>query len=177
MDEIALVKASQYGDLEAFGSLTDKYYKNIYRLTYQFTGDHHEADDMRQETFMRAFNSIKKLRKAESFRGWLYIIASNLLRQNATRKKSHSNLFKNRNIEQVTNAGPDDRMNTHERNTVIRKRISQMPEHLRMVTILVIMEGISQKEAAKILKRSEASISRHLDLARDWLREKLKKAI
>lgn len=178
MDETTLVKASQFGDLEAFGLLADKYYRNIYRFAYQYTGNHHEADDMCQETFLRAFDNISKLKKAESFKGWLYIIASNLLRQNGRSNSRRSNLFISTEKEHLSNeTGPADTMSKKERNAVIRKKVSQMPEHMRMVTMLVIMEGLSQKEAAGILKRSEASVSRHLEMARNWLREKLKKAI
>jgi RNA polymerase sigma-70 factor (ECF subfamily) len=178
MDEITLVKASQSGDLDAFGLLTDKYYKNIYRFAYQYTRDHHEADDMCQDTFLRAFNNIAKLKKAESFKGWLYIIASNLLRRNGSNNKRRSNLFINSEQDHLADeAGPVDSMSTKERNVVIQQKVSQMPEHLRMATTLVMMEGLSQKEAARILNRSEASISRHLETARGWLREKLKKVI
>jgi RNA polymerase sigma-70 factor (ECF subfamily) len=131
-----------------------------------------------QETFLKAFGNIGKLRKAESFKGWLYIIASNHLRQNGRNKKRRSNLFINTETEHPANdAGPVDTMSTKERNVVINKKVSQMPEHMRMATMLVMMEGLTQKEAAKILNRSEASISRHLEMARGWLREKLKKVI
>ena len=61
-----------------------------------------------------------------------------------------------------------------ERATVIHSQLQEMPEHMRMVTILIIMEGLTQKDAASILKCSESSVSRHLEAARNWLRPKLR---
>ena len=80
MDEVSLVQASQMGNKAAFGSLIDRYYQSIYRLAYHFTGNHYDTDEVCQETFLRAFENIRKLKEGSRFKGWIFIIASNLLR-------------------------------------------------------------------------------------------------
>lgn len=60
---------------------------------------------------------------------------------------------------------------------IIRKQLQRMPELMRLVTISVLMEGFTQKDAAGILNCSEATVSRHLDAARNWLRARLQNLI
>jgi DNA-directed RNA polymerase specialized sigma24 family protein len=60
---------------------------------------------------------------------------------------------------------------------IIHAQLQKMPERLRLATILILMEGLSQKDAAGILKCSESSVSRHLDMARKWLKARLQKFI
>ncbi len=83
MDDLLLVGSSQKGDRLAFGSLIDRYYKGIYRFAFQYTGSHHDADEICQETFLRAIENIRKLKDGNCFKGWIFMIASNLLRKRA----------------------------------------------------------------------------------------------
>jgi RNA polymerase sigma-70 factor (ECF subfamily) len=183
MDELALVRASQRGNKAAFGSLIDRHYKNIYRLAYQYTGSHQDADDVCQETFLRAFGSIRKLRDAKRFKGWIFMIASNLLRKRA--KKSRHQRQLTAEIEDGpavkltggNNVGPFEILSAKEKSGIIHKQLQKMPEHMRLVTVLTLMEGLTQKDAAGVLNCSEASVSRRLDMARKWLRPRLQKFI
>lgn len=178
MDELALVKASQRGEKAAFGSLIDSYYKKIYRLAYYYIGYHEEADDICQETFLQAFNSIRELRNRNCFKGWIFMIASNLLRKRVKeikRKKVTENLGDGRNeLADDKNIGPLETLSSKERAMIIHRQLQKMPENIRFVTILILMEGLTQKDAAAILDCSETSVSRHLRVARKWLRAKLR---
>ena len=183
MDDILLVGSSKTGDRAAFGSLIDRYYKNIYRFAFEYTGKHHDADEICQETFLRAFESIRKVKDGSRFKGWIFMIASNLLRKRAKQIKREKTLDM-RNPESIAiklaedkSAQPFETLSTKERTTIIHEQLQQMPEHMRLVTILVLMEGLSQKDAAGILNRSEPSVSRHLDMARKWLKARLQKFI
>jgi len=179
MDELALVRASQRGDKAAFGSLIDRHYKSIYRLAYQYTGSHQDADDLCQETFLRAFDSIRKVRDAKRFRGWIFMIASNLLRKRIkdlrrvarTLDEAARELFEHDDVE------PIETLLAKEKAVIIHKQLQKMPEDMRLVTILILMEGLAQKDVAAVLNCSEASVSRRLDVARKWLRARLQKFI
>lgn len=183
MDDLLLVGSSQAGDREAFGSLIDRYYKSIYRLAFQYTGSHHDADEVCQETFLRAFESIRKLKDGNRFKGWIFMIASNLLRKRSKRIKREKTL----DIENLSTAGvklaedkngePFESLSTKEKTMIIHEQLQKMPKHMRLVTILILMEGLSQKDAAGILNFSESSVSRHLDMARKWLKARLQKFI
>ncbi len=93
MNELSIIKACQSGDKAAFSPLIDKYYKGIYRFAYQYTGNHHNADEVCQETFLRAISSIRKLRKSSSFQNWIFTIALNLLRKRAKKNKREKRLM------------------------------------------------------------------------------------
>ena len=71
------------------------------------------------------------------------------------------------------NAEPFEVLSAKERAMIIHEQLAKMPEHMRLAAILVIMEGLTQKDAAKALSCSEASVSRHLEMARKWLKVRL----
>lgn len=180
MDELALVRASQRGDKTAFGSLIDQYYKNIYRLAYQYTGSHQDADDICQDTFLRAFDSIRKLRDAKRFKGWIFMIALNLLRKRIKDRRQVAARTQDGVALELTehnSVEPFETLSAKEKAAIIHKQLQKMPEHMRLVTILILMEGLTQKDAAGVLNCSEASVSRRLDMARKWLRPRLRKFI
>jgi len=183
MDESALVRASQAGDKSAFGRLVDGYYKSIYRLAYSHTGRGEEADDVCQETFFRAFSSIGKLRDGGSFRRWLFVIALNLLRKRIRQFKRHKQMVAeisgcNGGEATADESGrPFQRLSGKERAAIVHQQLRQMPEQMRSLTILILMEGLKQKEAAAIVNCSEATASRQLEMARNLLRIRLRKCI
>lgn len=182
MDELTTVKASQAGDKAAFGRLIDQHYKNIYRYAYHCTGNHQDADDICQETFLRAFDRISQLKNGTSFREWLFKIASNLYRRRIKRMRmnrdfvslSANSLNQNQENKDIQ---PFDNLTKNEKVSIVQEQLQEMSERLRMVTVLVLMENMAQKEAAKILKRSEPSISRDLNDAKAWLQSRLQKLI
>jgi RNA polymerase sigma-70 factor (ECF subfamily) len=180
MDELTAVKASQKGDKAAFGFLVNQHYKNIYRYAYHCTANHQDADDICQETFLRAFNRIRQLKNSDSFREWLYKIATNLSRKRIKKMRIDRNFVSlsvdtmNRQHEKI-NIQPFENLTKKEKAFIIQQQLKEMSERLRMVTILVLMENLTQKEAAKILKRSEPSISRDLNEAKAWLQSRLRK--
>jgi RNA polymerase sigma-70 factor (ECF subfamily) len=144
MDEVSLVQASQMGNRTAFGSLVDRYYQSIYRLAYHFTGNHHDSDDICQETFVRAMDSIEKLKDDSRFKGWIFMIASNLVRRNIKKKKlaSRTSGFISPEGPEHEHSQPFERLSSSEKAVVIRKRLQEIPEHMRLVTILTVMDLI-----------------------------------
>ncbi|OHB77577.1 MAG: hypothetical protein A2Z25_01010 [Planctomycetes bacterium RBG_16_55_9] len=179
MDEMAAVKASQAGDKAAFAILIEMYHKNIYRFAYQCTGTHQDADDVCQETFLRAFDGIGKLRDGHRFRGWIFMIAANLARQRIKEVRSEKKLTERVSADAASeltedeDCRPFERLSSGERAVIIQERLRTMPEPMRSVALLVLVEGFTQKEAAGMLDFSEATVSRHLQAARGWLRVKL----
>ncbi len=182
MDELAAVKASQAGDKAAFGILIDRHYKNIYRYAYHCTGNNQDADDICQETFLRAYDGIGQLKNENRFREWLYKIASNLSRKRLKRikvNKKFVDLSADSLNQQQENkeVHPFEHITKNEKVSIIQNHLQEMSERLRMVTVLVLMEDLAQKEAAKILNRSEPSISRDVNEAKAWLQSRLQNLI
>ncbi len=71
------------------------------------------------------------------------------------------------------NPNPLEVLSSKEKAAIVNREVFKMPEHMQVVTVLVLMENLSQKGAAEILGLSEASVSRHLEAAKNWLRERL----
>jgi RNA polymerase sigma-70 factor (ECF subfamily) len=179
MEETAAVEASRAGDQVAFGFLVDQHYKNIYRYAFYCTGNHQDADDICQETFLRAFGSIRQLKNEDSFRQWLFRIAANLSRKRIKKMKTQRNFVSSsadslNQSPENNEVQPFENLTKKEKAAIIQEQLQEMSQRLRMVTVLVLMEDLEQKEAAKILNRSEPSISRDLNDAKAWLQSRLR---
>jgi RNA polymerase sigma-70 factor (ECF subfamily) len=182
MDELAAVRTSQAGDRGAFGVLIERYYKSIYRYAYQFVGNHQDADDICQETFLRALDNIQTLKDGEKFKGWIFQIATNLSRKRIKNMKFEKNMATAAPVDffpqySENKNAPFENVTSREKAAVIQDELWKMPEHIRTATILVLIEGLSQQETADILNRSESTISRDLEIGKDWLRQRLQKFI
>jgi RNA polymerase sigma-70 factor, ECF subfamily len=175
MDELTAVKASQTGDRDAFGFLISQYYKSIYRYAYQLIGTSHDADDICQETFLRAYENIKKLQNVESFKGWIFMIATNLSRRqkNKNRMEGASSCVLTSSEIGSEMGEPFDNLSCSEKTMIIRNQLLKMPEQMRMAAVLVHIEDFTQKEASEILNCSQATVCRDLERAMVQLKSKL----
>ena len=171
MDEREAVKASQRGDRVAFGHLIDRHYQGLYRFAYQCLGNHGDADDICQETFLRALRRIHSLRDGDCFRPWIYKIALNLARRRRRPQGAAAPFVQPLHRDA---RGAVEALKGQERMDLVREEIGKLPQPLQLVTILVLMDGVTQKEAAGIMGCSEATVSRHLEAAREVLRVRLR---
>ncbi len=179
MDEITAVAASKTGDRKAFGCLVDQYYQGVYRFAYHSTGRHQDADDICQETFVRALDKIRGLRDTQNFRGWIFAIAANLVRRQVRRSWRTPKTETSVREEWEADGGsveqtPAQQMTIAEQALRVQRELETMPEAVRMAAVLAFMEGHSQREVAAILGCSEATICRHLEAARTQLRARLR---
>src|SRR5262245_12538451 len=71
------IEACQRGEREAFDRRVARYQRDVYRLCYRYVNNHHDANDLAQEAFLRAYRAIAKFRGDSSFSTWLYRIAVN----------------------------------------------------------------------------------------------------
>ena len=76
-NDVDLIKRTLDGDETAFTALVNKYRKSVHALVWHKIGDFHIAEDITQETFLKAYQGLSTLEKPQSFVGWLYVIASN----------------------------------------------------------------------------------------------------
>lgn len=75
--DAATVAQAQAGDAEAFRALVERHSRNIFRLAYRMTGNEHDAEEVVQETFLRAYRRISHFEARSNFGTWLYRIATN----------------------------------------------------------------------------------------------------
>ena len=77
LTDAALVATARAGDRDAFRALVERHSRSLFRLTYRMTGNEQDAEDVVQETFLRAYNHLGKFDGRSSFGSWLYRIAAN----------------------------------------------------------------------------------------------------
>ena len=83
------IEACQRGEREAFDRLVERYQRDIYRLCYRYVNNHHDASDLAQESFLKAYRAIGRFRGDSAFSTWLYRIAVNTcLNFRASRRKA-----------------------------------------------------------------------------------------
>lgn len=173
-----LVERAKAGDVSAFDELVRTTYKSTYQLALKLTGNVDDAFDVLQETYLRAFGSLKKFRADSSFPTWLYRITSNcaatLLASGKSRR--HDLLDSTSQIEDTSRESNIEEM-AHQ--SVERDRIKaalmSLPQRLQVVVLLRDVYGFAHKEIADRLGISEAATKVRLHRGRLKLKEELGK--
>src|SRR5262245_50044367 len=76
-EEVELLRRAQLGDRDAFAGLVEHYWDRLYRWLYHLTHNQHSAEDLVQETFLKAFAHLESFRRGSNFQAWLFRIAYN----------------------------------------------------------------------------------------------------
>jgi RNA polymerase sigma-70 factor (ECF subfamily) len=184
----ALVSRARAGDDAAFEALVGKYQDRIYNYVARMVHDPTDAQDVAQETFVRAYQALPAFRGASSFQTWLYRIASNLAIDTARshRRRSWSTVSINepingeehselgRDLEDEVSLGPEEELEAKQIRQQVREAIAELSDKLRPVIILYDLQGMSYQEIAQILGCPLGTVKSRLFNARNQLREKLK---
>jgi RNA polymerase sigma-70 factor (ECF subfamily) len=178
-----LVEAARAGDSEAFGVLVRRHQKRIYRLAVHLLRDGAEAEDVTQDTFVRAYGALDRFDgRSEPFT-WMYRIAVNLslnaIRSRKTGRKAttpddpriEALLADKKSVE----ADPARLASDRQMAISLAEGIDSLSETLRTTLILVSIDGVSHGEAAAILGCPEGTIAWRVHEARKKLRAHLEK--
>jgi RNA polymerase sigma factor (sigma-70 family) len=166
------------GESEAFGFLVDKYKASVYYFLLSRLRNVHDAEDVSQKVFLRAYEKLGHLRRWESFAKWLYSIAytqcRNFIRERQNRPDSE--YFEEQDPGVVINHSMDsyyeDQANESLKETV-EEALSSLPEIYREVLVLHYIGGMKNKEIAIILGTSIDNIKQRLSRARSMLKEEV----
>ncbi len=159
-DDHAAVLACQRGEREAFDQLVERYQRDVYRLCYRYVNNHHDANDLAQEAFLRAYRAIGKFRGDSSFSTWLYRIAVNAcLNFRASRKAETEELS-----EALADKGSPvvERMERDEESKRVREAVSRLPDRQRATLILKVYHDLTHEEVAGILGSSVGTVKANL---------------
>jgi RNA polymerase sigma-70 factor, ECF subfamily len=185
-DEV-LVKRAQAGELDAFETLTTRYEQRVYSLALRMLRHEQDAEDVTQQTFLSALESLPRFRGEASFSTWLLRIATHAALK-VIRKRKGLDLV---SLEETTEPGAEDRHVPHpeyiadwrqspeqlvQRNEIqqlLNEALEQLDEKHRIVFLLRDVEGLSVRETAEALGLSEANTKVRLLRARLQLRELL----
>jgi len=153
-----LVLQSQNGDPAAFEALIRNHQHMVHSLTYRMTGSLADAEDLAQETFIRAYEQIGSFRGSSKFSTWLYRIAVNTClnwRQSEARRfQLQANCAEEFAARHAAGEDlPGDQANE------IQAALLKLPAKQRAAIVLTIYDGLNHAEAAKILHCSETTVS------------------
>lgn len=176
-DEAGWVLAAQKGDARAFAEIVRRYQRAIYRIAYGMTRNAADADDIAQETFVRAYQAIDRFRVGEPLYPWLSRIAVNLVYTLFRRRRRRPETA----LEPLLEAGrqwaaEDDATEdseTRESQRHLEAAFAELkPEH-RSVLVLRVVEGLSYDEIAKSLAVPIGTVMSRLSRARQELKKRL----
>jgi RNA polymerase sigma-70 factor (ECF subfamily) len=167
----ALVRQSQSGDPKAFECLIVKHQRMIYSLAYRMTGSMADAEDLAQETFIRAYRNIGSYRAVSKFSTWLYRIAINVCltwrQREARRVEAHGDWA---NMADGPAANGESSRAEIELGSRAHAALLKLPPKQRAAITLTIYEGLNHAEAAKVLGCSETTVSWRVFVARGKLK-------
>ena len=157
-----LIANAQNGDREALNILIGNYWQPVYRLVCYKVGNSDDAQELTQETFLRAFRSLGRYKDTgASFKTYLGRIALNLI-TDFWRKKGRApqvvDIAEYQEPLPDSAERPEEAALSAERQQEITKLISLLPDDQRQAVELRIIAGVSVKEAAHIMKKSEPAL-------------------
>ncbi len=175
MDEAALVKQAQGGDLDAFNALVLHYQDAVYNVAYRIMGDPHAASDAVQEAFISAYRAIRRFRGG-SLKSWLMRIVTNAcydeLRRRKRRPAAPLDVLDYTDPESLNQRpeNPEAYSERAELRRAIQACINGLPDGQRVIVVLCDVEGYSYQEAADIAGVALGTVRSRLSRARDKLR-------
>jgi RNA polymerase sigma-70 factor (ECF subfamily) len=183
LPEISL-EALRSGDREAFAQLVESYSGQIYRLALKMLNDAQDAEDILQNTFIKAFQHIAGFEGRSSLSTWLYRIAANeaLMMIRKRRPEVNETDAESTDAEDAEVAPlefvdwgllPEEELLSGEAKKELDQAVQELPEKLRIVFLLRDIEGLSIQETAQALELSETAVKTRLLRARLRLREEL----
>lgn len=171
-DEAEWIRAAQAGDRSAFAQLVERYWDRLYRWLYQLTRDRHAAEDLTQETFLKALAALGSFRPGSNFKAWVYRIG-------------HNNFVNQKRSERRTKVSlPEDLPGSHgieieesaenrEALEAVSRAVAELPADFRAALMLRVDQGMAFRDMAKVLKTTEETARWRVFKARQKLMQVL----
>ena len=186
MSEELLVSAAKSGDAVAFVELSKRHSNKILRRAYQIVKNRQDAEDILQESLMKAFLHVREFEERSSFSSWLTRIAINSALMSLRKKRGYIEtpmeiISDDRGYEyhwepKDPAESPESYFSRREREELLEGAIQQLPPRLRQVVQMAIIEGRSRLEVSKTLGISVAATKSRLARAKTVLRMSLSTA-
>lgn len=179
----ALVKQAQTGDTAAFDSLMERYAGRIYALLYNMTSNKEDAEDLLQEVFLKAFQSLPKFKGQSSFYTWIYRIGVNRA-INFVKKRKRRGALSLDNIDlglerdpALVNLASAETPERQTRLTEIQEKLNKalqtLSEKHRAVVVMHDIEGMPHNDIADVVGCSPGTVRSRLFYARQQLQAEL----
>jgi RNA polymerase sigma-70 factor (ECF subfamily) len=177
--DLLLVRQARRGDVGAYDDLVRRYQERIYATVYHMTSNHEDANDLVQETFIKAYRALKTFKGDSSFYTWVYRIAVNktinFLKQRKNRLHMSLNDMDHKTendpdlVALVSEKTPRRDLNLAELQDKLNEAMLKLSEHHRMVVTLHDIQGLSHEEIANIMDCNVGTVRSRLFYARQQL--------
>jgi RNA polymerase sigma-70 factor (ECF subfamily) len=178
-EETELVSRARHGDLDAYDSLIKRYQERIYATIYHMTSNHEDANDLAQESFLKAYQALKSFKGGSSFYTWLYRIAVNKTINFLKQRKNRQHLSLNDmdfNAEHdpdlvalISDKTPRREAGLTELQQKLNEALLKLSEPHRLVVVLHDVQGLSHEEIAKVADCNIGTVRSRLFYARQQL--------
>ena len=173
-DEI-YIEQCKNGDNTGFFNLVNKYKGMIFSVILQRNIDRNNAEDLTQEVFIKAYNSIHKLKNPDKFASWLYGIAYHTSIDWIRKRKKEKTI----DIENVANLNicndQQDDDEQKERMKILHEELQKLPEAVKLILMFRYIDGFSYEKISSVLNLPVSTIETRLFRARQLLRAKMTK--
>ncbi len=176
--ELTIIRRVQHGDVDAFELLVAAYEKNVYNVALQMTGNREDAQDMAQEAFFKAYNSLPSFRGESKFSSWLYRIVSNVCldyRRRQARRPSSSLTVEDDEGENVQldvadeSQSPEALLERKLTREAVRRGLRELPDEQRQILLLREIQGMSYDEIADAMDLEVGTVKSRIFRARKKL--------
>jgi RNA polymerase sigma-70 factor, ECF subfamily len=181
--EMDLVRRAQTGDLAAYDDLVKRYQERIYATVYHMTSNHEDANDLAQDSFIKAFQALKSFKGGSSFYTWLYRIAVNKTINFLKQRKNriHMSLndldFNTENnpdlVALISDKTPRRDAGLKELQEKLNAAMLKLSEPHRIVVVLHDVQGMSHEEVAEMMDCNIGTVRSRLFYARQQLQSLL----
>ncbi|MCM3734111.1 RNA polymerase sigma factor SigW [Fictibacillus nanhaiensis] len=175
-----MVAQVKKGDQEAFEGIVDLFKDKIYRHCFRMVGNGHEAEDLAQETFLRAYRNISKYNNEFKFSTWIYRIATNLCIDRLRKKKPDyyldaevpgtdgANMYSQLSADDPL---PEQVVTENERWNELQEEIMKLPEKYRTAIVLKYVEDLSLEEISQIMDIPVPTVKTRIHRGREALKK------
>lgn len=181
--DLLLIEKVKAGDLSAFEQLMRQYDRQIFRIALHITQNREDAEDIVQDTFLKAFQKLDQFQGNSKFYTWLVRIAVNESLMRLRKRRSQKTVSMDEDIQTEEGSiprdfadwmpNPEQNYNQSELADILRRTIQGLPPGFRTVFALRDIDGLSTEETAKALGLSVPAVKSRLLRARLQLRERL----
>ena len=167
-----LIQSARRGVAEAYGELVRRYQTSVFNVCYRILHERAEAEDLAQESFIRAYERLYTFDIEREFGPWIRRVAANVCLNHLESQRNTAEFDDERDASETQ--GLEAAVEVNERSEQIRRALASLPAHYRIVIELRHYQEMSYDEIAAELKIPLSDVKSHLFRARKFLAEKLK---
>ena len=173
MTDAELVARTRTGDADAFGMLVSRYYDACWRFAFHMLGERADADDVVQDSFLRAYLAIVRYDERDQFRGWLFRILTNQCRNFITSRGRRTRRFVQDEVALESAAAPPAGLQLGVEDAVLARALAQLDPLQREALLLKYAEGLEYTEMSRMTGVGESALKMRVKRGSERLRSLL----